>query len=162
MSAAILSVGTSRIQIVSSFVLSNEVKNCLTVFALLAHDWALVRFDTTLVVLSNCYWMFLLDAEILQKLFQIKCFFSAAVRPRYSASDGKRSTVFCYLTTQLSAVSSPLSLKQNLVVGFLSFTAPNKSALLSPVTSCSCVSRFYTFWALKIQQKLFCIFSVVW
>ena len=47
----------------------NEVEFCLKVLAPLVHDWVLTQLDTILVVLSNCYWMSLLDAQILQKLF---------------------------------------------------------------------------------------------
>ena len=50
----------------------NEVKLCLDVLAPLVHDWVVAKSDTTLVVLSNCYWTFLLDAKILKKLFQIR------------------------------------------------------------------------------------------
>ena len=52
----------------------NETKLCVNVFALLVPDFVLAQFDKTLVVLYNCYWMFLMKAKIFQKLFNIQCF----------------------------------------------------------------------------------------
>ena len=52
----------------------NEVKFCLKLVAPVEHSWVLAQFDTTLVILSNCYWIILSDDEILQKIYQVQSF----------------------------------------------------------------------------------------
>ena len=94
-------------------LIRSKMKICVNVFALLVHDFILAQFDKTLVVLYNCHWIFLMDAEIFKKLFKIQCFLHCCRHTLIFCFWWPKNTVACFLTPLLSGA---LSMKKYPVV----------------------------------------------
>ena len=106
MSAAILTAGTYHLEIVlSSVVPPSEINFCFHVLALLLLYFVLAKSDKSLVLLSNCFWTFLLDANHFQEMFRTQSFLNNSIHALISVFDEESATLTCFLIFQLSALA---------------------------------------------------------
>ena len=144
-------------------LVTTEVKFCLNVLAVLLNERVWARFDTTLAFLSNCFWMILLYAKILQRLNQIQCFLNCYCHALTFCLWWRKNNCGLHLDNPDNLYATSVDLEV-IVRRWISVVHIRRLVWIifnQIKTSLSCISKFETFCILNISLKLFSALPVL-